>query len=287
MSLIGKIAIVCLILCVGAAVAAQEATPVPNADPAPPQSTAPQPRRITLIPVTPAQSSPVVTKRVQPEYPQQARDAHIQGRVVLKVTVSAEGDVSKLELISGHPMLAQAAMDAVKQWKYQKYNLNGQPTERETEAVVDFSLDASEAPADGSAALPAPAFVSDAPDIKLGGQTSGVISGVISSTPPAPRVATPQRVRVSAGVSNGMVVKRVNPEYPPEARKGRIQGMVVMHAIISKTGDVARLDLVSGDPALAPAAIDAVKQWKYKPYLLNGNAIEVDTQVTVNFTLAN
>jgi protein TonB len=102
-----------------------------------------------------------------------------------------------------------------------------------------------------------------------------------------PKIATPQRVRVSQGVMQSVLVKRVNPEYPSEARKGRIQGTVVMHAIISKAGDIATLDLVSGDPMLTPAAIDAVKQWKYKPYLLNGKAVEVDTQIAVNFTLAD
>src|SRR5258706_5652346 len=102
-----------------------------------------------------------------------------------------------------------------------------------------------------------------------------------------PKIATPQRVRVSQGVMQSVLVKRVNPEYPSEARKGRIQGTVVMHAIISKAGDIATLDLVSGDPMLAPAAIDAVRQWKYKPYLLNGKAVEVDTQIAVNFTLAD
>jgi len=102
-----------------------------------------------------------------------------------------------------------------------------------------------------------------------------------------PKIATPQRVRVSQGVSNGLVVKRVPPEYPDEARRGGIQGKVVMHAIIDKAGAVAKLELVSGDSLLAPAAIDAVKQWKYKPYLLNGKPVEVDTQITVNFTLSN
>jgi protein TonB len=101
-----------------------------------------------------------------------------------------------------------------------------------------------------------------------------------------PNIATPQRVRVSQSVSNGLVMRRVYPHYPPEARKGHIQGAVVMHAIISKTGDIEMLELVSGDPVLCPAAIDAVKQWKYKPYLLNGKAVEVATQIQVNFTLS-
>jgi len=121
----------------------------------------------------------------------------------------------------------------------------------------------------------------------LGGQMGGVIGGIISSTPVAvPKVATPQRVRVSQGVSAGLLVRKVNPTYPPLARQARIQGQVVLRAVISKDGSIEGLTLVSGHPMLAPAAIDAVKQWKYKPYLLNGEPVEVDTEVLVNFTLS-
>jgi protein TonB len=120
-----------------------------------------------------------------------------------------------------------------------------------------------------------------------GGQMGGVIGGIISSTPVAvPKVATPQRVRVSAGVTSGLLVRKVNPVYPPLARQARISGTVVLRAVISKDGSIENLSLVSGHPMLAPAAIDAVKQWKYKPYLLNGEPVEVDTEVQVNFTLA-
>src|SRR5438128_1779432 len=120
-----------------------------------------------------------------------------------------------------------------------------------------------------------------------GGQMGGVIGGIISSTPVAvPHVATPQRVRVSAGVTNGLLVKRVQPPYPPLARQARIQGTVVLQAEISKTGDIQNLRLISGHPMLAPAASAAVKQWKYKPYLLNGEPVEVETTVQVNFTLS-
>jgi len=119
-----------------------------------------------------------------------------------------------------------------------------------------------------------------------GGQMGGVIGGIISSTPVAvPKVATPQRVRVSSGVSTGLLIRRVNPNYPPLARQARIQGSVLLQAEISKTGDIQNLHLISGHPMLAPAAIEAVKQWKYKPYLLNGEPVEVETQVQVNFTL--
>jgi periplasmic protein TonB len=120
-----------------------------------------------------------------------------------------------------------------------------------------------------------------------GGSMGGVIGSVLSSTPTvAPKIATPQRVRVSSGVVSGLLLRRVNPVYPPLARQARIQGTVVLQAQISKTGDIENLQLISGHPMLAPAAIEAVKQWKYKPYLLNGEPVEVDTQVQVNFTLA-
>ena len=120
-----------------------------------------------------------------------------------------------------------------------------------------------------------------------GGQMGGVIVGIISSTPVAvPKVATPQRVRVSAGVTSGLLVRKVNPVYPPLARQARISGTVILHAVISKDGSITGLSLISGHPMLAPAAIDAVKQWKYKPYLLNGEPVEVDTEVQVVFTLA-
>jgi protein TonB len=120
-----------------------------------------------------------------------------------------------------------------------------------------------------------------------GGSMGGVIGSVLSSTPTvAPHIATPQRVRVSSGVVSGLLVKRVNPVYPPLARQARIQGVVLLQAQISKSGDIENLQLISGHPMLAPAAIEAVKQWKYRPYLLNGEPVEVDTQVQVNFTLA-
>lgn len=120
-----------------------------------------------------------------------------------------------------------------------------------------------------------------------GGQMGGVIGGIISSTPVAvPKVATPQRVRVSQGVTEGLLLHQVKPTYPPLARQARIQGQVVLEAIIAKDGTIQNLRLVQGHPMLAPSAIEAVKQWRYKPYILNGEPVEVSTTITVNFTLA-
>ena len=120
-----------------------------------------------------------------------------------------------------------------------------------------------------------------------GGSMGGVIGSVLSSTPVAvPKIATPQRVRVSSGVQSGLLIRKVPPAYPPLARQARIQGTVILQAQISKDGNIENLQLISGHPMLAPAAIEAVKQWKYKPYLLNGEPVEVETTVQVNFTLA-
>jgi len=120
-----------------------------------------------------------------------------------------------------------------------------------------------------------------------GGSMGGVIGGIISSTPVAvPKVATPQRVRVSQGVTQGLLIRKIQPAYPPLARQARIQGSVLLQAEISKDGTIQNLRLISGHPMLAPAAIEAVKQWRYKPYILNGEPVEVETQITVNFTLS-
>jgi protein TonB len=120
-----------------------------------------------------------------------------------------------------------------------------------------------------------------------GGSMNGVLGGILSSTPVAvPKVATPQKVRVSQGVTQGLLIHRVQPNYPPLARQARIQGSVILQADISKNGTIENLRVISGHPMLAPAALDAVKQWRYKPYVLNGEPVEVETQVTVNFTLA-
>jgi periplasmic protein TonB len=120
-----------------------------------------------------------------------------------------------------------------------------------------------------------------------GGSMGGVLGSVMSSIPTAvPKVAAPTRVRVSQGVTEGMVIRRVQPSYPPLARQARIQGSVVLQAEISKEGTIENLHLISGHPMLAPSAIEAVKQWRYKPYFLNGEPVPVETQITVNFSLS-
>ena len=124
-----------------------------------------------------------------------------------------------------------------------------------------------------------------------GGQVGGVIGGIIASTSSLAAVPkfvpnTPQRVRISQGVTKGLLIHRVEPTYPPLARAARVQGEVVLNAIISTNGEIQNLQLVSGHPMLVPSAITAVRQWRYKPYLLNGQPVEVETTITVIFTLS-
>jgi protein TonB len=95
----------------------------------------------------------------------------------------------------------------------------------------------------------------------------------------------PQQIRVSHDVMQGLIIKKIQPKYPKDARNQRIQGPVLLQAVISETGDVKDIRLVSGHPLLAPAAIDAVKQWKYRPYQLNGKPVEIVTMITLNFQL--
>ena len=96
---------------------------------------------------------------------------------------------------------------------------------------------------------------------------------------------TLQTLNVSQGVSQGLLIKKVAPQYPGNAIRMRIEGTVELMATISKTGEISHIKILSGDPQLTKAAADAVKQWKYKPYYLNGDPVEIQTQVTINFKL--
>jgi protein TonB len=138
----------------------------------------------------------------------------------------------------------------------------------------------------------------DAPDVSAGmaggvpggvagGSMGGVIGGVIGGmggAPPPPK-PTQSRIRQGGSVQAALLVNKVQPVYPPLARQTRISGTVRLHAIISKTGAVESLEVLSGHPLLVRAAMDAVQQWRYKPTLLNGEPVEVDTTIDVIFSL--
>ncbi len=112
-----------------------------------------------------------------------------------------------------------------------------------------------------------------------------VLGGIISTTPANMPTSVPQVLKVSQGVSEGLLVKRVQPVYPEQARQMRVQGPVQLQATINKDGNISNVKVVSGNAQLARAAVEAVKQWKYKPYYLNNEPVEIQTQIIVNFKL--
>ena len=147
--------------------------------------------------------------------------------------------------------------------------------------------------------LVAPTFISktisfkqDAPIIysnndvdALDTQDSNLIDILGNATPPLPKPAPPQRIRIGGNVEAGARVNSVTPKYPTIAIITRTSGTVVLHALIAKDGTIEQLEYVSGPPMLVESAMDAVKQWRYKPYLLNGDPVEVETTINVDFTL--
>ena len=125
-----------------------------------------------------------------------------------------------------------------------------------------------------------------------GGTPGGVLGGVLGNPMPpiVPKAAAlpapPQKLRISSGVAEANLIHRILPQYPPLARQARIEGVVKLQAIISKDGSIENLRVVSGHKMLAQAALEAVRQWRYKPTLLNGEPYEAETEISVVFTLS-
>ena len=112
---------------------------------------------------------------------------------------------------------------------------------------------------------------------------AGLMGLLVSAQAQNDAAAKPKKLRVSSGVAEGLKIHSEGPKYPREARERGIQGDVILQATIDTKGEITNLKAVKGDPILAEAAIDAVKQWKYKPYLLNGEPVEVETTIKVVF----
>jgi protein TonB len=123
----------------------------------------------------------------------------------------------------------------------------------------------------------------------VGGVMGGVLGGVPGAPPPPPppkAKAPTGPVRVGGQVAEANLIRRVQPVYPPLAKSARVSGTVEFTAVISKEGNIEDLKLIRGHPLLVNAAKEAVLQWKYKPTLLNGQPVEVVTDIIVNFTLS-
>ena len=122
-----------------------------------------------------------------------------------------------------------------------------------------------------------------------GGSAGGVLGGIIGGSgggmPPPPK-PTQQRVRIGGNVQAAKMIRQIQPVYPQIAKTAHVQGTVILHAIIAKDGTVQELQYISGPALLMRSAMDAVRQWKYQPTLLNGEPVEVDTTISVVFTLS-
>ena len=165
------------------------------------------------------------------------------------------------------------------------------PTSTYTPTSISLSapvLERQEAPpiADGTIG----GVVGGVPGGVVGGVPGGVLGEVLGSTRSLPILAKApepvpiKRIRLAPRVVEANLIHDVTPIYPPEAGRARIEGTVVLQAVIGKDGSVQDVRVESGLPMLAQAAVDAVKQWRYRPYLLNGEPVEVDSRITINFT---
>lgn len=198
-----------------------------------------------------------------------ARDEAPQpGMVWLKVLVSKTGAVEEVVVVNGPGELPGVAMAAVKGWKYKPYLVNGEAKEIQSSILLWFENGVGKRTLDGGTGVAG-----------MSGMGSNAPPPVVKRAPPS------GAVQVSSGVVAGLMERPiVSPVYPPEAKAAHVQGVVVMHAIISKTGEIKDLQVISGHPLLTQAAMDAVRQWRYRPYLLQGVPVEVETTINVNFT---
>ena len=221
-------------------------------------------------------TAPMPVTRVQPAYPPLAMQARIQGVVSLAVQIGPDGHPTNIQVLRGHPLLIQAALEAVKNWVYP-------PAAGTFEQQVTFSLPQADAAAVQQATQ------ERAAQLKL--LNAQLQAGGAMPTPPGAPAAgeskppTPQRIKIGPVVQASMLVKQVAPEYPAAAKSAGIQGTVTLAIVIAKDGTVVSTTPVDGPPALIPAAQAAVMQWAYKPTLLNGDPVEVGTTVSVPFEL--
>jgi len=189
-------------------------------------------------------------------YPLEAREEGIQGQVLLVLHIAETGDIESVEVISGDPVLVPSAIAAAKKWKFKPFIKNGRPVKVSTKLPMNFAF-------------------------------SDKISDIADKPPSASDSAAPPKpIPIAPGLAKGMLIHKVQPVYPREARANHVQGTVILQAVIGKDGRIKDLTFVSGPKELAESAIGAVQQWRYRPYMLNNEPVEVRTQVQVNYQLS-
>lgn len=221
-----------------------------------------------------------LTHEVLPEYPASARANHIEGEVLVNVVVDENGKIQDAVAMiwpSGFRVMGDAAVTAVKKWEYQPILKDGKPVPVSSYIAFRFRSETEpyvEVLTKSKSSTPVKPVA-----------TGGIMAGIIGDHNPPPKIATPQKSRILANVAEEHLVHKVNPEYPQMARITHIEGQVLLQCVISKHGDVESSRAISGHPILIQAARDAVRQWKYSPFLVDGNPVEVETTITVTFHL--
>ena len=179
-----------------------------------------------------------------------------------------------------------AAASDVRRLTARTSTFRNNPTNPRISSAVHETPEAPSPPVDTAGGL-----VGGVPGGVVGGFADGVLGEVLRSPGNAPALAktptpAPKRIRVPAQVAEANLIHDVTPQYPPDAGRERIEGTVVLLAVIGKDGTVQDVRVQSGLSMLAQAAIEAVKQWRYRPYLLNGKPVEIDSQITITFNLS-
>ncbi len=239
------------------------------------QQTASQTQTPPAVQLPPWMLHAKLIHEIAPEYPVSARESRIQGNVLIDVLVNEKGKVQKaygLDCPSCSPILRESAVKAVEQWEYEPTLLDGNPVSVRSWIIFRFQLEKE----------PSVEVLSKS-EVLPPGTESPKFDGWIAAS--APGNVSPGKLRISAGVMEANLIHKIDPEYPHMAKIAHIQGDVVLRCIIDNEGNIAEMRIISGHPVFAQPALDAVKQWKYKPYVLNGKPVEVETAITVRFRM--
>jgi TonB family protein len=213
--------------------------------------------------------APILIQKVQPVFPGDLR-SQVDGDVVMNATIATDGTVRDLQVTHGLPQLIRSAVHAVSQWRYEPARVNGVAVPFKTEIKVSFQLLNHPTTAAAANEAELAAARKPAPDALRTG---------MPALPPAPAGV----VRISGRVMDGMIQKKLDPVYPADAVALDARGVVILLATIGKTGEIADVAVLSGPLRFRDPAINAVKQWRYRPYVMEGKPVEVQTTIRLNF----
>ena len=219
-------------------------------------------------------------KKVMPTFNDDVKNINTSGEIVIAFTIDRTGKVTHAIVVErdlygrksmniGDPHLRQASLDAIKQWTYRPYLLNRVPVDIDTSVALLFDFSHP-----------------NSPIVKMGESPQGPLPyNPVSNVVDGGKASVGEfgKPLIDPKVAERGLTGRVEPQYPQMAEIAHIQGDVVLHILIDKEGHVAKVRQMSGHPILIQAAKDAVSNWDYQPFLLNGQPVEVETSVVVKF----